>query len=115
GDGSFGMNLTELATVVSYGLPIVIVLFNNGSLGMVRQWQGMYYGGRYSNSELNRKTDFVKLAEAFGLSACRVATAEEFKTAFENAINGDKPYLIDAVIDIEEKVLPINTEDKKEV
>jgi len=115
GDGSFGMNLTELATVVSYGLPIVIVLFNNGSLGMVRQWQGMYYGGRYSNSELNRKTDFVKLAEAFGLYACRVATAEEFKTAFENAINGDKPYLIDAVIDIEEKVLPINTEDKKEV
>lgn len=115
GDGSFGMNLNELATVVSYDLPIVIVIFNNGSLGMVRQWQGMYYGGRYSSSELNRKTDFVKLAEAFGLSACRVSTAAEFKSAFEKAINGNGPYLIDAVIDIEEKVLPINTKDKKEV
>lgn len=113
GDGSFGMNLNELATAVSYDIPVVIVLFNNGSLGMVRQWQGMFYGGRYSNSELSRKTDFVKLAEAFGLEGVRVSDRTSFEKAFGYAINQNKPYLIEVVIDIEEKVLPLSTNNKE--
>ena len=71
GDGSFGMNLNELATATSYNLPLVIVVMNNKVLGMVRQWQSLFYGKRYSNTTLNRKTDFVKLAEAFGATGLR--------------------------------------------
>lgn len=107
GDGSFGMNLNELATAVSYNLPIVIVLMNNGVLGMVRQWQTLFYGQRYSNTVLNRKTDFVKLAEAFGARGCRVSTQEEFRKAFEEGMRGDGPYLIDTLIDMDEFVLPM--------
>jgi len=115
GDGSFGMNLTELATAVSYNVPLVIVLLNNGALGMVRQWQGMYYGGRYSNSTLTRKTDFVKVAEAFGMSGCRVDNIADFEKAFKEAINKNAPYLIEVLIDIEEKVLPLTNGETKEV
>ena len=108
GDGSFGMNLNELATAVTYGLPIVIVLLNNGALGMVRQWQNFFYGKRYSNTVLsNRKTDFVKVAEGFGLSACKVETEEEFLTAFERAMQENVPFLIEANIDVDEFVLPM--------
>ncbi|MBQ4269562.1 MAG: acetolactate synthase large subunit, partial [Clostridia bacterium] len=84
-----------------------IVLFNNGSLGMVRQWQGMYYGGRYSNSELNRKTDFVKLAEAFGAIGLRAETPEAFADAFDTALKAGRPVVIDVVIDKDEFVLPM--------
>ena len=66
GDGSFGMNLNELATAVTYKIPVIIVLFNNGVLGMVRQWQSLFFNKHYSATTLDRKTDFVKLAEAFG-------------------------------------------------
>lgn len=107
GDGSFGMNLNELATAVSYNTPVVIVLMNNGVLGMVRQWQTLFYGKRYSNTVLNRKTDFVKLADAFGAKACRVSTIEEFRTAFDTAMKHDGPYLIDTLIDMDEFVLPM--------
>ena len=108
GDGSFGMNLNELATAVTYGLPIVIVLLNNGALGMVRQWQNFFYGKRYSNTVLsNRKTDFVKVAEGFGLSACKVETEAEFLTAFERAMQENAPFLIEAKIDVDEFVLPM--------
>ena len=108
GDGSFGMNLNELATAVTYGLPIVIVLLNNGALGMVRQWQNFFYGKRYSNTVLsNRKTDFVKVAEGFGLSACKVETEAEFLTAFERAMLENAPFLIEAKIDVDEFVLPM--------
>lgn len=108
GDGSFGMNLNELATAVTYGLPIVIVMLNNGALGMVRQWQNFFYGKRYSNTVLsNRKTDFVKVAEGFGLSACKVETEEEFLTAFERAMQENAPFLIEAKIDVDEFVLPM--------
>lgn len=108
GDGSFGMNLNELATAVTYSLPIVIVLLNNGALGMVRQWQNFFYGKRYSNTVLsNRKTDFVKVAEGFGLSACKVETEEEFLTAFERAMQENVPFLIEAKIDVDEFVLPM--------
>lgn len=107
GDGSFGMNLNELATAVTYGLPIVIVLMNNGVLGMVRQWQTLFYEQRYSNTELNRKTDFVKVSEGFGAKAKRVWTAEEFETVFQEAIRGNEPYLIEVMIDKDELVLPM--------
>lgn len=107
GDGSFGMNLNELATAVTYNTPIVIVVMNNGVLGMVRQWQTLFYGKRYSNTVLGRKTDFVKLAEAFGAEASRVSTIEEFRAAFEKAMKHDGPYLIDTLIDMDEFVLPM--------
>lgn len=107
GDGSFGMNLNEMATAVSYHTPVVIVLMNNGVLGMVRQWQTLFFGKRYSSTVLDRKTDFVKLAEAFGAKASRATNVEEFRTAFEEAMKHDGPYLIDTLIGQDEFVLPM--------
>ncbi len=108
GDGSFGMNLNELATAVTYKMPIVIVLMNNGVLGMVRQWQTLFFGKRYSNTVLDRQTDFVALAKAFGADGYLVETPVEFKKAFEKAIQTkDKPVVIDARIDKDELVLPM--------
>ena len=107
GDGSFGMNLNELATAVTYNTPVVIVLMNNGVLGMVRQWQTLFFGQRYSNTVLERKTDFVKLAEAFGAVGERISTIEEFRDAFERGMKADGPYLIDVPIDMDEFVLPM--------
>ena len=107
GDGSFGMNLNELATAVSYNTPVVIVLMNNGVLGMVRQWQTLFFGKRYSHTLLDRKTDFIKLADAFGLKAARATTIEEFRAAFAAAMAHDGPYLIDTLIDMDEFVLPM--------
>ena len=107
GDGSFGMNLNELATAASQNCNLKIVIFNNGVLGMVRQWQTLFYGKRYSSTTLNRKTDFVKLAEAFGIPAVRTASEAEFETAFKTAFATDGPYLIDCTIDPDEFVLPM--------
>lgn len=107
GDGSFGMNLNEMATAVSYNIPLVIVLMNNGVLGMVRQWQTLFFGKRYSSTTLNRKTDFVKLAESFGAKSARAATVEAFTAAFEEAMQHGGPYLIEAMIDQDEFVLPM--------
>jgi len=107
GDGSFGMNLNELATAVTYNIPVVIVLLNNGVLGMVRQWQTLFFAGRYSNTVLERKTDFVKLAEAFGAKAFRADSAESFADAFGKAINLGAPVVIDTLIDKDEFVLPM--------
>ncbi len=107
GDGSFGMNLNELATAVTYKIPVVIVLMNNGVLGMVRQWQTLFFGKRYSNTVLTRKTDFVKLAEAFGADGYLAETQIEFKQAFEKAVKAGKPVVIDVRIDKDELVLPM--------
>ena len=108
GDGSFGMNLNELATAVSHGIPFVIVLMNNGVLGMVRQWQTLFFGKRYSNTVLTaRQTDFVKLAEAFGAKGVRVKTKEEFRDAFKAALSSDVVTVIDTYIDKDEFVLPM--------
>ena len=107
GDGSFGMNLNEMATAVTYNTPIVIVLMNNGVLGMVRQWQTLFFGKRYSSTILERKTDFVKLAEAFGAKAARAENLEQFKAAFAEAMAHNGPYLIDTYIDRDEFVLPM--------
>lgn len=107
GDGSFGMNLNELATSVSQGLPVVIVIMNNGVLGMVRQWQTLFYGKHYSNTTLNRQTDFVKLAEAFGAKGVRVSTKEELEKAAAEAFSYGGTFLIDCLVDCNEFVLPM--------
>ncbi|MBR1975468.1 MAG: biosynthetic-type acetolactate synthase large subunit [Clostridia bacterium] len=107
GDGSFGMNLNELATAVTYKIPVVIVLMNNGVLGMVRQWQTLFFGKRYSNTILTRKTDFVALAKSFGAEGCLAETPVEFKRAFEQAVASGKTVVIEARIDKDEMVLPM--------
>ena len=107
GDGSFGMNLNELATAVSQNLPLVVVLFNNGVLGNVRQWQTMFYGERYSQTTLNRKTDFVKLAEAFGAKGFRADDKDSLDKALKEAFASKSPCVVECIIDKEEMVLPM--------
>ena len=107
GDGSFGMNLTELATAVTYNIPLVIIIANNGVLGMVRQWQNLFFGKRFSNTILERKTDFVKLAEAFGATGMRADNIKDFKKAFQKALKINGPVVIDICIDKDEFVLPM--------
>jgi acetolactate synthase-1/2/3 large subunit len=105
-DGSFGMNLIELATAVTQELPIVIVILNNGTLGMVRQWQTLFYGERYAQTTLNRKTDFVALAKAFGAEGYFAADLSQLESVLKN-INGKLPVVIDCPVDINEKVFPM--------
>ncbi len=108
GDGSFGMNLNELATAVANRIPMVILLLNNGVLGMVRQWQTLFFQKHYSNTMLDeRQTDFVKLAQAFGAQASRALTLEELEESLDQAFACDGPYLIDCAIDKDEFVLPM--------
>ncbi|GHU83358.1 acetolactate synthase [Clostridia bacterium] len=109
GDGSFHMNLNELATVATYRLPIVIVVMNNGVLGMVRQWQKVLYGQRYSQTTTHRKTDYVKLAEAFGIAGARVTRREQLAETISAAVALGAPIVIDAVINKDENVLPMVT------
>ena len=108
GDGSFGMNLNELATAVANKVPLVILLLNNNVLGMVRQWQTLFFDKHYSNTMLDaRQTDFVKLAQAFGAKASRALTLDELEAALTEAFACDGPYLIDCAIDKDEFVLPM--------
>ena len=107
GDGSFRMNCNELATISHYGLPIIIVIFNNGALGNVRQWQTLFYEKRYSATTLDFAPDFVKLADAYGVAGVRVTSEAEFKKAFDAALASGKPAVIDAAIDKDEMVLPM--------
>ena len=107
GDGSFGMNLNELATAVRYGVPVVVVLMNNGVLGMVRQWQTLFYGKRYAHSVLERKTDYAALARAFGADGERVDTPEALDEALTRAFSAEGPYVVDCRIDPDEFVLPM--------
>ena len=108
GDGSFGMNLNELATAVANKVPLVILLLNNNVLGMVRQWQTLFFDKHYSNTMLDeRQTDFVKLVEAFGAKGSRALTLEELEDALTEAFACDGPYLIDCAIDKDEFVLPM--------
>ena len=101
------MNCHELCTVEHYGLPIVSVVFNNGTLGMVRQWQSLIYGKRYSETTLDRGPDFVKLAEAYGLRGFRVRTRAEMEAALEAALSGGTGAVIDCMLDIDEMVRPM--------
>ena len=107
GDGSFHMNLNELCTTVTYNLPVVTVIMNNQVLGMVRQWQTMFYEKRYSSTTLERKTDYVKLAEAFGAQGFRCTTPAELHEALTKALAHNGPTIIDCVIDRDERVLPM--------
>lgn len=107
GDGSFHMNLNEASTAVSQGLPIISVIMNNKVLGMVYQWQGVFYGKRYSQTTVKKGTDFVKLAEGFGAVGYRATTLEEFEEAFKKALKVDGPVWIECMIDKEERVLPM--------
>ena len=107
GDGSFGMNLNELATAVTYKIPVVIILMNNGVLGMVRQWQTLFFGQRYSNTVLSRKTDFIKLAQAFGAEGYLTETPVEFRRALKQAFASGKTSVIEVRIDKDEMVLPM--------
>ena len=107
GDGSFGMCLNELATAVTYNVPVVILIMNNGVLGMVRQWQTLFFDKHYSNTVLNRKTDFVKLAKAFGADGEAASTPEELDRALANAFGAEGPYVIDCAIEKDEFVLPM--------
>ncbi len=107
GDGCFRMNMNEIATAVRHNIPVIQVVVNNHVLGMVRQWQNLFYGQRYSATVLNDAVDFVKLAEAMGAVGIRVATQEEFKAAFAEALTLNRPVVIDCQIDCDDKVWPM--------
>lgn len=107
GDGCFRMNMNELATASRYNIPIIQVVINNHVLGMVRQWQTLFYGKRYSQTVLNDKVDFCKVAEGLGCTAIRVTTKEEVAPAIEKAIGLKAPVLIECVIPEDDKVFPM--------
>jgi acetolactate synthase-1/2/3 large subunit len=105
-DGSFGLNLIELATAVSQELPITVVILNNGTLGMVRQWQTIFYGERYAQTTLNRKTDFTALAKAFGAEGYYANDLSQLENILKN-MSGSVPAVINCPIDMDEKVFPM--------
>ncbi len=107
GDGSFGMNCNELVTAVKNNLPLVQVIMNNNCLGMVRQWQDFFYEGRYSETTLDRPTDYVKLAEAFGAKAFRITEVDEIDDILRKALDSEGPVLIDYLINSDKKVFPM--------
>lgn len=107
GDGCFRMNMNEIATAVRHQIPIIEVVINNHVLGMVRQWQNLFYEQRYSATVLNDGVDFVKLAEAMGAVGIRAVTQDEFRKAFSEALQLGKPVLIDCIIDSDDKVWPM--------
>lgn len=107
GDGCFRMNMNEVATATRYNIPIIEMVFNNHVLGMVRQWQTLFYGKRYSNTILNDKVDYCKVAEAMGAKAIRVTKKEEVEGAIKEAIALNEPVLIEFIIDSDDKVWPM--------
>lgn len=107
GDGCFHMNLNELCTSVSYNLPIITVVMNNGVLGMVRQWQTIFYENRYASTDPQRKTDFAAVADAFGARGYRAETLEQFAACFKEALSSRVPCVIDCKIDKDEMVMPM--------
>ena len=107
GDGSFRMNCNELATEQYYNLPIITFIYNNQTLGMVRQWQTLIYNGHYSQTTLDRGPDFVKLAEAYGLGGKRVCTVPELEAAVKEALASGRGYVIDCAIEMDEMVRPM--------
>ena len=107
GDGCFRMNMNELATATRYNIPVIEVIMNNHVLGMVRQWQDLFYGKRYSHTVLNDQVDFVKLAEAMGAKGYRVEKMEDFEPVFKEAVELNIPVLIDCQIACDDKVYPM--------
>ncbi len=107
GDGSIQMNIQELATMVQYDLPVKVVILNNGYLGMVRQWQGLFYGGNYSGTEMSHVPDFVKLTEAYGAKGFRAETPDQVRETLEKGLNTKGPVIMDFVVEREENVYPM--------
>lgn len=107
GDGCFRMNMNEIATATRYNIPIIQVVLNNHVLGMVRQWQTLFYGERYSQTVLEDKVDFVKVAEAMGAKAYRITKKEEVEPVFKEALEAKEPIFIECIIDPDEKVWPM--------
>jgi len=108
GDGSIQMNIQELATAVQYRLPVIVCILNNQFLGMVRQWQGLFYGGRYSYTDMSHQPDFVKLAEAYGAIGLRVSQEGELNRALEQALQvADRPVVLDILVEREADVYPM--------
>jgi acetolactate synthase-1/2/3 large subunit len=107
GDGCFRMNMNEIATATRYNIPIIEIIFNNHVLGMVRQWQTLFYEQRYSNTNLNDKVDFVKVAEAMGAKAYRITKKEEVERVLKEAIALNEPVVIECIIDSDDKVWPM--------
>jgi len=107
GDGCFRMNNHELATAAEYNVPVVVVIMNNHVLGMVRQWQSIFYDSRYSNTTIGHGTDFVALSKAYRANAINVLKKEEVDAAFETAFNNNGPTVINFEISQDEKVFPM--------
>ncbi|MBE6816775.1 MAG: biosynthetic-type acetolactate synthase large subunit [Ruminococcaceae bacterium] len=107
GDGGFHMNLAELATMASYNVPVKVFILNNKVLGMVRQWQKLFYANRFADTDPNRKTDFVKVAEAFGVKGLRINTNDDIDAVVKEAIAYDGPVLVDCRISPDSNVLPM--------
>ena len=107
GDGSFRMNCNELSTIAHYDVPVIIVIMNNSTLGMVRQWQTSFYEKRYSQTDMDRGPDFYLLAQAYGVKGYNVNSKEEFEVAFKDALANKRPAIIDCHIDKDERVLPM--------
>jgi len=107
GDGSFQMNSQELATLVLNDIPVISVILNNGYLGMVRQWQDLFYDRKYSHTNIENSVNFVKLAEAYGALGILVEKKSELKEAVQTAIKSGRPTVIDVRVDREENVYPM--------
>lgn len=107
GDGCFRMNMNEVATAARYKVPIIQVVLNNHVLGMVRQWQNLFYGQRYSNTVLDDSVDFVAVSKALGANASKITSIEEFETEFKKALTADGPTVLDVMIDSDDKVWPM--------
>ena len=107
GDGSFQMSSQELATVVQNEIPVIVAILNNGFLGMVRQWQELFFDRRYSHTCIDGSVDFVKLAEAYGALGLRVTKPDEVRPALKEAVDSGRPTVIDFVVDKEENVSPM--------
>ncbi|WP_434640221.1 biosynthetic-type acetolactate synthase large subunit [Thermoanaerobacterium thermosaccharolyticum] len=106
GDGSIRMNIHAFETMAIYNIPVITIILNNQTLGMVRQWQNLLFNKRYSQTDLNPNLDFSKVAEAFGISGKRIYTKEKFEESFKEALSNNKPYVLECMIDKDEMVLP---------
>ena len=107
GDGSFLMTCQTLGTIVEYDLPVITVIFDNRALGMVRQWQDLFYKKRFKDVDIEDRTNLIKLSEAFGVEGVFVESYEELKTTLRRAIRNDEPVVIDVPIGKDEKVFPM--------
>ena len=107
GDGSFHMNINELVTLKSYNIPVVVVVMNNSVLGMVRQWQKLFYNNHFSQTDPHRATDFVEVAKGYGLKGMRITKPDEITSVLKKAYDMNEPVVVDCVISPDENVLPM--------